>query len=176
MQPHLEIKTNYENRIFFIRYYFNKLINTAIKMAKFQPNETILDFGCGNQYLKHKLPQHNIIGYDIIPEMSDVENYRSVHPDVIFANSVFEHLTAEELHKTLQSFNQARLITITPVENILARILVTFVPSVSESWDDHKLNHKQIHKIIKRYYSLKKEKTILTEAKVAVWIRKPQTG
>lgn len=173
MQPHLEIKTNYENKIFFVRYYFNRVINTAIKMARPKLSETILDFGCGNQYLKKKMPQHNIIGYDIIPEMSDVKDYKNVDPDLIFASMVFEHMDAEELDKTLKSFNRARLITITPVENLFAKMIVKVIPSVSASWDDHKLNHKQIYDVIRRYYYLKKEKNVLTEAKVALWIRKP---
>lgn len=172
MQPHLAIKTNYENRIFFIRYYFNRIIDTAIKMAEFQPQETILDFGCGNQYLKQKLPQHKIIGYDIVPEMSDVTDYREVNPDVIFANSVFEHLSAEELDQTLKTFNQARLITITPKENVLAKMIVKLIPSVSKSWDDHKLNHKQIYDILKKHYVLKQDRTVLTEARVGLWIKK----
>ena len=175
MQPHLGLEKNYQSRIPFIRFYFNRLINTAIKLANPKKSELILDFGCGNQYLNKKLPGYKIIGYDIVPEMSDIKDYTKVKPDLIFASMVFEHMPAEELNKTLKNFikmSNARLLTVTPKENIIARLLVKLIPSIKPSWKDHKLKYKQVHRIIKKYYILKKQKTVLTEAKVALWIKK----
>ena len=49
-----------------------------IRQIEAAENELILDFGCGNQRLKRYLPKHTIIGYDIINEYSDIDDYRNL--------------------------------------------------------------------------------------------------
>ena len=73
--------TNYSG---FSRYYFRKLLNSIINVGCLTRRSIrVLDFGCGNGELKKLLPNANIIGYDIIPHLSDVDDWRKVNFDIL---------------------------------------------------------------------------------------------
>ena len=58
-----------------------------IEIGKFNEEKTILDFGSGLGLLKQKnLQRQNssiIINYDVIKELSDVEDWKSINFDTI---------------------------------------------------------------------------------------------
>src|SRR3989339_824924 len=104
------------------KIYHSALITAVIKLGNLrEENGLILDFGCGVGHLKKLLPGKNIIGYDIIPELSDVSDYKNLKPNKIVLISVLEHLHLNEIDKLLQEFlamnPQADLIVLLPTEN-----------------------------------------------------------
>ena len=53
----------------FAKIYFDKILETLIEFGDLKKEiGLILDFGCGFRYLKKKLRNNNVIGYDIIPD------------------------------------------------------------------------------------------------------------
>ncbi|EON13587.1 hypothetical protein [Pandoraea sp. SD6-2] len=70
-------------------FYFRYLLNQIVRIGELrQPGLVILDFGCGNGELK-RLLKDGVVGYDIIPDLSDVSDWRGVEFDVLVANQVF---------------------------------------------------------------------------------------
>ena len=50
----------------------------------------------------------NVVGYDILKNVSDVEDYKTVKPSKIVCNGVLEHLTEEEIENTVKNFVKTR--------------------------------------------------------------------
>lgn len=72
------------------KFYFRQLLMQIVKIGKLdREGITILDFGCGKGELKRILTDAHVIGYDIIPSLNDVTDWRSVDFDVLVANEVF---------------------------------------------------------------------------------------
>ena len=91
--------TNYSG---ISRYYFRKLLNSIINIGCLtRPSIRVLDFGCGKGELKKLLPSANIIGYDIIPQLSDVDDWRKVNFDILVSNQVFYTFKEEALDRLL---------------------------------------------------------------------------
>jgi cyclopropane fatty-acyl-phospholipid synthase-like methyltransferase len=60
-----------------------------------------LDFGCGYSKLKELLPNKKIVGYDIDPEVTEIDDWKKVDFDVVVSNGVFYLLTKQELKEFL---------------------------------------------------------------------------
>lgn len=57
----------------------------------------VLDYGCGHGLIKKICTKSSIINFDILPELSDVPDWRRVDFDVLVSNHVFLTHTAEQL-------------------------------------------------------------------------------
>ena len=86
--------------------YFNRILDKIIEIGDLRErNIKILDFGCGLGKLKKLLPD-KVIGYDILPDLSDIDDWEKVNFDVIVANAVFYLMTKNELRKFLNELYQ----------------------------------------------------------------------
>lgn len=84
------------------KFYFRHLLNQIINVGELRrPGISILDFGCGNGELKRILPDAKVIGFDIIPSLSDVEDWRPVDFDVLVANEVFYSFSENRLEELI---------------------------------------------------------------------------
>ena len=111
------------------KIYFNRILKKIIKIGDLRKEEgLILDFGCGFNHLKKNLKNKNVVGYDIIPELTDIRDYKILKPNVIVCNSVLEHLDEDKLRKTIKDFismnKNARLVTAIPTENFISKIFI----------------------------------------------------
>lgn len=89
------------------QFYFRHLLRQIAKVGRLErPNITILDFGCGRGELKRLLDAEKVVGYDIIPELSDVPDWRAVDFDVLVANEVFYSLSEETLESLLRELKR----------------------------------------------------------------------
>lgn len=81
------------------KYYFEAVLRESFRMANPQKNPRVrmLDFGCGLGRLKKIYPDYAIIGFDAIPELSEVEDWREVKFSVLVANHVFYSMDKLEL-------------------------------------------------------------------------------
>ncbi|WP_198288658.1 MULTISPECIES: class I SAM-dependent methyltransferase [unclassified Pandoraea] len=82
--------------------YFRHLLRQIVGVGQLnRPDIKILDFGCGVGQLKQMLGPR-VIGYDIVPELSDVDDWRSVNFDVLVANEVFYSFSESDLDNLLK--------------------------------------------------------------------------
>lgn len=157
-------------------FYFKRIIKTIINFGELtQEPGPILDFGCGVGHLK-KTVGATVVGYDIIPELSDVTDYRKVKPTVIVCNNILEHFDLPELERLLRTFkkmnSKAKLITAIPTENILSRIGMLFTGEW-EAHADHKSKLKEINTLLDSLCVLHRRKRILTLSEVSLWTFRP---
>jgi len=161
---------DYNSPIPVVRFYFRRVISVAIDMLKNIPEDNlILDFGCGRQYLK-KISNLKIIGYDVIPELTDIEDYKDLKPNVIFCNHVLEHLDIIELRETLDNFkkmNPKFIITGVPTENLLSRLCVKI--GKPHGYFEHKTKMKTIHYELNKRLTLLDRKNVMTLTVISKW-------
>jgi hypothetical protein len=84
------------------QFYFRHLLRQLVLVGDLaRPDIRILDFGCGKGELK-RLVGPNVIGYDIVPTLTEIRDWRSVDFDVLVANEVFYSFDETELDHLLQ--------------------------------------------------------------------------
>ncbi|MDO8480902.1 MAG: methyltransferase domain-containing protein [Nanoarchaeota archaeon] len=153
--------------------YFKRVLRTLIKMGGLREElGLILDFGCGVGHLKKALPGKTILGYDILPENTEVKDYRDLKPDFIVCNAVLEHLDEAQLREALDNFKKmnprAALLVALPTENFVSKIGMVLT-GYTTAHDDHKLKLKAVNKVLSEYAERKDRKMIFTMMEVAKW-------
>jgi len=89
------------------QFYFRHLLKQIARVGRLErPGITILDFGCGRCELRRLLGAAKVVGYDIIPELSDVPDWRVADFDVLVANEVFYSFSEEALESLLRELKQ----------------------------------------------------------------------
>ena len=153
-------KINYKNDYYkgFSKIYFNKILDTIIDFGNLKNEKgLILDYGCGLGHLKKKIPQANIVGYDIIPELSDIDNFRSLCPQKIILSGVLEHLCLNEIDSLLNDFQKmnssAELLVFLPTENWISSIAMCLARQPN-AHSDHVSKYKDINQLIEKYYQI----------------------
>lgn len=108
-----------------VRWFSKKKIDIAIKCAKLQPDDVILDFGCGGGYLERVLNGYDIVGYDVTPHHTQIKDYTTISPTKIFVLDVFEHIPKKEIIRVVKNFKKMsksfHVITAIPTENWFSR-------------------------------------------------------
>src|SRR5262245_26635384 len=86
--------------------YFFAILKKIITLASLDRRDVVvLDFGCGTGRLSELLPG-KVIGFDLIPELSEIVDWHNAKFDVVVANEVFYLLTAAQLSKFLVELRQ----------------------------------------------------------------------
>ena len=74
----------------FTKFYFLRILYKIIQIGNLsKTNSKILDFGCGLGLLKEILGAHKVINFDILPALTDVEDWKTTKFDILVANQVF---------------------------------------------------------------------------------------
>lgn len=146
----------------FSKIYFDKILETLIAFGGLKDEKgVILDYGCGMGHLKKKLPNSNIVGYDILPELSDVADCKTLSPEKIVLSGVLEHLPLEEIENLLKDFikmnPRAILLVFLPTENMVSEIAMRLAGQCN-AHDDHISKYKDINVLIEKYYYPEKRK------------------
>mgnify|MGYP001576371787 CR=1 FL=1 len=155
------------------KLYFLRIVDTIIRLGRLRNEKgLILDFGCGFQYLKKRLRQPNIVGYDLIKELSDVKDYRRLKPAVIVCNNVLEHFSLADIEKLLKQFRKMNasctLVTAIPTENFLSKIGMV-ITGQRDAHADHKSSLADITTLLSRYCVLLRRRRLFTLSEIAVW-------
>jgi hypothetical protein len=162
---------SYYSPIYLERFYFRKVMSTVVSMLDSTPlYSLILDFGCGHQFFKSVSNFKNVVGYDILPELSDISDYWNLRPEVIICNHVLEHLTMDKLRGVLDNFIVMKpklIITGIPTENVISKIC-TYIWN-PQSHFEHKSRLKTIHKELEKRVVLLERKSVLTLTAVSKW-------
>ncbi len=113
------------------KYYFLAILDTIIKIGNLKNRKArILDFGCGNGKLKQLLG-NKVTGYDALPELSEVKDWRRVKFDVIVVNEVFYLFTKNQIRKFLSEAHkinpEAEFVVGMSKQNIINKTIAFFV-------------------------------------------------
>lgn len=159
------------------KIYFNRILETIIEFGDLRnASGLILDFGCGHNHLKKQLAGVNVIGYDIIPELSEVKDYRQLSPDQIVLSGVLEHLYVKEIKVLLEEFKRmnprADLLVYLPTENLVSKITMRLAGE-NHAHDDHISGYKEINEIIeKEYYQIRRRYVFFGMAQITKYVRR----
>ena len=167
------IKLNDSRYKGLVRIYFRKVMETMIGFGGLGNEEgLILDFGCGSSPLKKILPDKDIVGYDIIDELSDVRDYSALRPSVIFCNGVFVYLTEEELRNVFDDFRKmnsdAKLVVCNSKLNLISKI-GKYLVRRGKAHDSVKIDYRKINKIISNECNLLKRKAVFNMCEVSLY-------
>lgn len=89
------------------QFYFRQLLRQIVRVGGLHRSGiNVLDFGCGQGELKQILGSTKVVGYDIIPGFSDVQDWREADFDVLVANEVFYSFSEDELESLLLQLRQ----------------------------------------------------------------------
>ncbi len=171
---HIDYRQDYYKG--FAKIYFNRILETIIKLGDLRKEAgLILDYGCGKGHLKRKLGD-KVIGYDIVPELTETSDYRNLKPAQIVLNNVLEHLYPEEIKNLLIDFERmnqrAILLICLPTENRVSKIMMRMA-GYKSAHDDHVAGYREINKIIEEKYSpVKRRYLFLKMAQVTKYVKK----
>jgi hypothetical protein len=158
--------------------YFNAVLDKIIELGRLKEEKgIILDYGCGHKHLKERMcNKDNVVGYDIIPALSEVVDYKHLTPNKIVCSGVLEHLDREQLNKLLDDFEimnpDHELIVFVPTENIISKIGM-FILNKPDAHADHKLKYKEVNEELeKRYDVISREYIYFNMAEITAYRRK----
>lgn len=146
-------------------FYFRRILQTIINFGDLE-NEPgiILDFGCGLSHLKKTLKRNNVIGYDVEPDLSEIDDYKNLKPNKIILSGVLEHLHSERIETLLQEFQvmnpSVSLLIYLPTENFVSKIAMRLA-GMPNAHDDHVTKYRAVNKILDKHFKLSKRKYIL---------------
>lgn len=172
-----KITSTYLNKNLLIRLFSRTKVVIAIRLANLKKEDVILDFGCGEGWLKNKLKNqgYNVLGYDITPSQSDIKDYTQIKPNKIFALDVFEHIPKKQIVEIIKNFKEMnqnfQLITAIPTENLVSR-KVRRLLGKDERVKDHITTIKEILEILNEELIQLKKFNFLTVSKIFVFKNK----
>lgn len=138
------------------KLYFDRILDTVIEMGGLREVEgPILDFGCGHGHLKRRVGRENVVGYDVIPELSEIEDYRQLVPARIVLVNVLEHIPVAGIRELLREFvrmnREADLVVALPTENLLSKIAMRLAGQ-PHAHDDHVSSYREVNEAIEAHY------------------------
>lgn len=152
------------------KFYFRSLLKQIINVGNLRkPDITILDFGCGKGELKRILVGANVIGYDIIPSLSDVVDWRSVDFDIFVSNEVFYSFSENELEELLLELKEKN-VNLELVVGISRQGLLNnigkYLLGRSDAHSAKKLDPKKELEILERHCRIICKKNVMNLANV----------
>lgn len=154
------------------KIYFRRLLCCIIEAGALERSGiTILDFGCGVNELKRILPNANVIGFDIVPVLTDIDDWRLVNFDVLVANEVFYSFEEDQLIRLLVELREKNSklelvvgISRQSIMNNIGKLLL----GRSDAHSSTKIGPKKELEILLRYCEIRCQKNVLCLADVFV--------
>lgn len=148
-------------------FYFNYIIKNIFELILTNKKVRILDFGCGYGYLKKKLKKNiniKIINFDIIKELTEINDWKKVDFDYLVSTHVFMYLGPKKLNKLLLDLKRhnkkLKLITTISRQGLLNSI-GKFILNEPNAHKGTLLNYNNELKLLKKKMRVIKKKNIL---------------
>ena len=158
--------------------YFKRIIKSICKILEgINHKSTVLDFGCGEGYLKkiyyEKNSKHNLINYDVIPEKSEVKDYKNLKYDIIVASHVFCLFDQKQLENFLENEinknKNIKLIVAIGTQGFVSK-LAQLITNKKTSNSYNQLNGKEEFEIISKYKKLVFRKNIFFMTNICYFV------
>lgn len=152
------------------KFYFRRLLRAIIEIGNLDKSgHIILDFGCGTGELKKRLPHAQIIGYDIIATLSEIDNWQPIDFDIFVANEVFYSFCEDQLVSLLVELQKRTpapdLIVGISRQNLLNKI-GKFLFGKPNAHAATKLTPEDELRILKRFFYIVRKKNVMGLADV----------
>jgi cyclopropane fatty-acyl-phospholipid synthase-like methyltransferase len=165
----------YDHRNPLVRSYFRRIASKAVKFLNLRDGDFLLDFGCGKKKFKGFLDaekrKFRYVGFDIVPELSDLKDYTKTNPDKVACIHVMEHMTKKEIDAFVDYLVNKKigmLVVALPTENWLSKAGI-FLFQKNVGHVDHFLRYREIHNILKERLLLVRSANIFTMTVVSEW-------
>ena len=126
---------------------------------------------CGPDHT-HLMPPRDCCLYSINPEKTFIKDYKKIKPTKIFCLDVFEHILLSEIKEIVNNFKEMsdnfELIVSIPTGNFISRKVRKLVGK-SEIPEEHITSYKEILKILKENFKLKRKINFFTVTKIFVF-------
>jgi hypothetical protein len=158
----------------FSKYYFRHLISTIIKIGKLDHSQDIiLDYGAGLGILKKLLGSDRVVNFDVIKDFSDIEDWKSVHFDVLVANQVFYLFDEKMLMRFLSDLkglnSQVKLIVGISKQGLLNKAGMHFFGKKNAHKGSKLLPRDELN-ILNKYCTIINKKNVLWLADVYLMV------
>ena len=147
-------------------FYFNYIIKKILELILTNKKVKILDFGCGYGYLKKRLKKARnvkIINFDIIKELTEIDDWRKVDFNYLVSTHVFMYLGPKKLNKLLLDLKRhnknLKLITTISRQGLLNNI-GKFILNEPDAHKGTLLNGNNELKLLKKKMRMFKKKNI----------------
>lgn len=152
------------------QYYFRHLLGWVIRLGRLERSDIcILDFGCGSGELKRMLVGRKVISYDVISDLSEIEDWRDAKFDVLVANQVFYAFSEDALDSLLlelRSKNPMLELVVGTSRQGLFNNVGKYLFGRSNAHSLTKIGPQKEIEILGRYCNIKRQKNVLNLANV----------
>jgi len=146
--------------------YFRAILKKIIKIGNLNyPSKKILDFGSGTGELKNILRTKNInvINYDVVPELTETNDWAKETFNVFVANQVFYIFSKEELIEVIEKLKktnpQVEIIIGISKQGFLNK-LGMIILNYRDAHDNTLLNLEQELEIFLKYTKIIKKRSV----------------
>lgn len=143
---------------FITKYYFNFIYSEIIKIIKISKKKKILDFGCGQGYLKKKIDQKNIkvINYDIIDQFSEIRNWKKCNFDLVVFSQVLMYLDKKKVESIFKYLlnKKSEIIVVFSNQTLLNKI-ASYILGHSTAYVGTKLFPYEEEGLLINYFKVK---------------------
>ena len=119
-------------------FYFKKItyVIANILQQNFSKKQIVLDFGCGEGYLKKVSNKrkiiHKIYNYDILEEMSEIKDWKNINFDIFVAIHVFSLFDVNELEQLINKIkkintNAEIIVGMERPRNVLIKLIINII-------------------------------------------------
>lgn len=141
----------------------------------------VLDYGCGHGLIKKICTKAHVTNFDILPELSDISDWRDADFEVIAANHVFYTHSAEQLEafcievlKISQKKNRAIKIVSGHSMNTFLNTIGKVLLNRMDAHDSTQLSWEEIDRILSRHFEKKIHRTFFFLSNVLIHEAKAQ--
>lgn len=158
--------------------YFKAIINSIYHILNsINSKSVILDFGCGDGYLKKiyykNQTLHKIINYDVIEDKSEIKDYKGLKYDVIVASHVFCLFSEEKLNnfikEEINKNENIKFIVAVGRQGFISK-LAQFLTNKKDVNNYNQISGKKEFEILSKYRKLVLKKNIFFMTDVCFFI------